>query len=116
MKGDSDARREFIAINEIWGLDILIVAVDHAGKTVETEINGNPVPGSLLDRSESRFGQIAKGHAGGGNCNDNAGGRGRCRGQGEKAFVVEAREIQAESPQIVREKNGPAPFRVDGLP
>src|SRR5260370_914195 len=116
MKRNGDARREFIAIDEIGSLDILIAAEDNAAKTVKTEVNGNPVPGSLLDGPESCFGQVAKRHAGGGNCNDDARGRSRGCGQREKTFVVEAREIQAESPEIVGEKNRAAHFGVDGFP
>src|SRR6266852_6252582 len=95
MKRDGNARREFIAIDEIGSLDILIAAEDDTGKTVETEINGYPMPGSLLDGTKSRFRQISKSHASGRNGGDNASGRSRGRRQ--------------------RKKNGAAHFGVDGF-
>src|SRR5258708_11827031 len=115
MKRDGDAWREFVAIDEIGSLDILVAAEDDTGKTVETEINRDPVPGGLLDGTESRFRQIPKRHAGGGNRGDNASGRSRGRRKREKTLVVEAREIQAESPEIVREKNGARHFGIYGF-
>src|SRR5260370_22336941 len=105
MKRDGDARREFVAIDEIGSLDILVAAEDDTGKTVETEINGDPVPGGLLDGTESRFRQIPKRHAGGGNRGDNARGRRRWRRKREKTLVLLAHVIQAASPDIVLEKN-----------
>ncbi len=115
MKRDGDARRKFIAIDEIGSLDILIAAEDDTGKTVETEINGYPAPGSLLDGTKSRFWQISKSHAGGRNRGDNASGGSCGRRQRKETLVVEAREIQAKSPEIVGEKNGAAHFGVDGF-
>jgi len=79
----------------------LVVAEYHAGKAVEPEINGDLAPGRLLDGAETRFGQVAKSDAGAGNWSDNAGGRGRCRGERKEALVVKSREIQAEPPEIV---------------
>src|SRR5258708_10638087 len=112
MKRDGDAWREVVAIEEIGSLDILVAAEDDTGKTVETEINGDPVPGGLLDGTESHFRQIPKRHAGGGNRGDNASGRSRGRRKREKNLFVEAPQIQAESPEIVRGKNATATFGI----
>src|SRR5467141_682188 len=59
--------RQFVAIDEIRSLNILIAPVYDAGKRVETEIEGSAAPGSLLDGAETRFRQVAEGNACGGN-------------------------------------------------
>src|ERR1700674_99700 len=115
VQRNGNARRQFVAIDEIGSLDSLIAAVYDVGKGVETKINGGAAPGGLLDGAEARFRQAAERNAGGGNYGDNTGGRCRCCGEREETLVVEAREVQAEATEIVREENGAAHFGVDGF-
>ena len=51
--------RQFVAINKIGSLNVLIAAVNHAGKAVEAEINGSVAPRRLFDGTETRFRQVA---------------------------------------------------------
>src|SRR6266478_1881342 len=48
-----------VAINKIGSLNVLIAAVNHAGKAVEAEINGSVAPRRLFDGTETRFRQVA---------------------------------------------------------
>ena len=118
MQGNGNARREFVAVNEIGSLIISIAAVHDARESVEAEIDRGAAPGGLLDGTEAHFRHIAEGHAGGWNggsgrscgCGRNCG-----DGKGEKALVVEAREIEAEPARIIGQKNGAANFGIGGF-
>src|SRR5882724_10874249 len=107
-----NARREFVAFDEVRSFDSFIAAVHRACKGIEAKIDGNSAPGSLLDGPETRFRRIAKGDAGGWNRGSD---RGRSDGKREKALVIERREIETEAAKIIGDKNGAANFRVDGL-
>src|SRR5882724_3663805 len=107
-----NARREFVAFDEIRSSDSFIAAVHRACEGVEAKIDRNSAPGSLLDGAETRFRRIAKGDAGGWNRGSD---RGRCDGKREKALVIERRKIDAEATKIIGDKNSGANFRVDGF-
>src|SRR2546429_704525 len=64
-------------------------------ETVEGEVEGNFMPGSLFNRTETRLRQIAQRDSG---C--------RCslHGKREKAFVVDSGEIEAEPAEIIRQE------------
>ena len=75
-------------------------------ETVEGEVEGNFMPGSLFSRTETRLRQIAQRDSG---C--------RCslHGKREKAFVVDSGEIEAEPAEIIRQEQGALNLRVDGV-
>src|SRR5258708_13824329 len=67
---------------------------------IEAEINWQVAPRRLFHRTESRFRHIAERNAG-------------FRADGQKTFVVHAREIQAEAAKIVAQKNCAVHFGID---
>ena len=81
----------------------LIPAMQHADGRIETEIKRQIAPRGLFDRSEARFRHVAQRDA-------------SLRTDGQKTFVIDVRQIQAEAAKIVAQKNRGVHFGIDRVP
>lgn len=109
VERNGNARSEFRAGNEFRSVDEFIGAARSPGEGVKGKIERETLPRSLVDRADTKLGEIAQGDAG---CRNK---RRNQRGKGEKALVVDARDVEAEALIILGEEDGAAYFRVDGF-
>src|SRR5882672_3841572 len=99
MHGNRHFWREFRALHDGSSRQVFVLPARAADVRIKTEINGDIVPGCLLDRTETCLGKIAQRNAG-------------LWTNRQKAFVIECGKIKAESVEIIREKHGTADFRI----
>src|SRR5215472_15927549 len=81
-------------------------------ETIEGKVQRDFAPRRLFDRSKACLGEIAQRDAGCGYRRRR--GRGRHR-KSEKTLVVDSGEIETESAEIVRQKDGARNLGVDGV-
>src|SRR6266852_863318 len=102
VQRNGDLGCEFGARHERGSADELIVAMHRAEEGIEGKVDGQLAPRGLFHGVEPNFGSAAQGDA-------------VRRAEREITPVIQSGDVEAESAEIVGEKNGAADFGIDGI-